>query len=159
MVSAASWSGCLANQSSISLYKLLLCLQYVYLISLPCIHATVNIYIRDGSKGRGGGDVRRARHTAQIFRHMLHTWQSDLTLSQSQWEGRKKAGEKKVTVTQGGTQTHDLANGQPCSNQLNYWVTWQLSGWIRVLKAELPGIQPKRIPSWHVRWGDTGSDF
>ena len=57
-----------------------------------------------------------------------------------------------MTVTQERTQTHDLANGLPCSNQLSYQVTRQLSGWIRVLKAELPGIQPKRIPSWHVQW-------
>ena len=28
-----------------------------------------------------------------------------------------------MTVTQGGTQTHDLANGLPCSNQLSYQVT------------------------------------
>ena len=55
----------------------------------------------------------------------------------------------------------------PCSNQLSYQVTQQLSGWVRVLKAELPGIQPKLIPSWHVQWGGcgecevqgTGSDF
>ena len=112
-----------------------------------------------------------------------------------------------MTLTQGGTQTCDLANGLPCSNQLSYRVTRQLSGclpclgdikvicyiawvgmwylsihnnvhtdrqyliplfWGRVamstlrcwyylgvwlLKAELPGIQPKRIPSWHVWWG------
>ena len=32
-----------------------------------------------------------------------------------------------MTVTQGGTQTRDLANGQPCSKQLIYRVTWQLS--------------------------------
>ena len=55
-------------------------------------------------------------------------------------------------VTQGGTQTHDLANGLPCSNQLSYRVTRQLSGQVQVLKAELPGIQPKQIPRWHVRW-------
>ena len=64
--------------------------------------------------------------------------------------------EKKLTVTQGGIQTHDLANGLLRSNQLSYRVTRQLSGRIQVLKAELPGIQPKRIQSWHVRWGGCG---
>ena len=44
--------------------------------------------------------------------------------------------EKKLTVTQGGTRTRDLANGLPCSDQLSYRVTRQLSGRIRVLKAE-----------------------
>ena len=62
-------------------------------------------------------------------------------------------GVKKLTVTQGGTQTRDLANGLPYSNQLSYRVTRQLSGRIRVLKAELPGIQLRRISSWHVGWG------
>ena len=62
-------------------------------------------------------------------------------------------GEKKLTVTQGGTQTCDLANDLPCSNQLSYWVTWQLSGQIRVLNAELPGIQSKQISSWYIQWG------
>ena len=52
-----------------------------------------------------------------------------------------------MTVTQEGTQTHDLANGLPFSNQLSYWDIWQLSDWIRVLKAELQGIQPKWIPA------------
>ena len=61
-----------------------------------------------------------------------------------------------MTVTQGGTRTRDLANGLPCSNQLSYRVTQQLSGRVRVLKAELPGIQPKRIPSWRIRWGGCG---
>ena len=74
------------------------------------------------------------------------------------WQGGSKCGRenkegKKKTVTQGGTQTRDLANGLPCSNELSTEVTRQLSGRIRVLKAELPGIQPKQIPSWHVRWG------
>ena len=82
---------------------------------------------------------------------MLQTWQSDL--SQSQKERNKEMGEKKLTVTQGGTQTCDLANDLPCSNQLSYWVTWQLSGQIRVLNAELPGIQPKQISSWYIQWG------
>ena len=35
---------------------------------------------------------------------------------------------KKVTVTQGKTRTQDLANVLPCSNQLSYRVTQQLSG-------------------------------
>ena len=61
-----------------------------------------------------------------------------------------------VKVTQGGTRTHDLGNGLPCPNQLSYRVTWQLSGWVWLLKAELPGIHPKWIPSWHVRWGGCG---
>ena len=39
---------------------------------------------------------------------------------------------------------------------LSYRVTQQLSGWVRVLKAELPGIQLKQIPSWHAWWGGCG---
>ena len=107
-----------------------------------------------------GGRVWRAQKReaqAQIL-DMFQTWQSDLSLGQSHWERKKlreiKKGKKKVTGTQGGTRTHDLANGLPFSNQLSYQVTLQLSGWIWVHnKAELPGIQPKWIPSWHVRWG------
>ena len=33
-----------------------------------------------------------------------------------------------MTMIEGGTQTCDLANGLPCSNQLSYQVIWQLSG-------------------------------
>ena len=44
-------------------------------------------------------------------------------------------------MTQGGTQTCDLANGLPCSNQLSYQVTQKLSGWVQILKAELPSTQ------------------
>ena len=33
---------------------------------------------------------------------------------------RDKEAKKKKTVTQGGTQTCDQANGMPCSNQLSY---------------------------------------
>ena len=106
----------------------------------------------------GGGEVQ-----AQIL-DVLQTWQSDFSPSQSQWERKR---EKKVTVTQGVTRTHNLANDLLCSNQLSYWVTRLLSGWVRILKAELPGIQLKQISSWHVRWvgcGErkargTGSDF
>ena len=65
---------------------------------------------------------------------------------------RKKIGEIKLIVTQGGTRTRNLANGLPYSNQLSYRVTWQLSGRVRVFKAELPGIQPKlacsRVPNY-----------
>ena len=56
-----------------------------------------------------------------------------------------------MTTTQGGTQTHDLANGLPCFNHLSYQVTQQLSG-----RIEQPGIQPKWIPSWHVQWEGCG---
>ena len=38
----------------------------------------------------------------------------------------------------------------PWSKQLNFQVIPQLSGWVWILKAEVPGIQPKQIPSWHV---------
>ena len=68
-----------------------------------------------------------------------------------------KTRNKKI-VTQGRTWTRDMANGLPCSNQLSYRVTRQLSGWVRVLKAELPRIQPNRIPSWHVWWGGCGKE-
>ena len=61
-----------------------------------------------------------------------------------------------MRVTYGGTRTHDLANGLPCSNQLSYRITWLLSDWVQVLKAELPGIQLKQIPRWHVWWGGCG---
>ena len=43
----------------------------------------------------------------------------------------------------------------PCSKQLSFQVIPQLSGWVWVLKAEVPGVQPKQIPSWHV-WGRGG---
>ena len=43
----------------------------------------------------------------------------------------------------------------PCFKQLSFQVIRQLSGWVRVLKAEVPGIQPKQILSWHV-WGRGG---
>ena len=42
-----------------------------------------------------------------------------------------------MTMTQGGTQTHNLAN--VLYIQLSYWVIWQLSGWVWVFKADLPG--------------------
>ena len=48
-------------------------------------------------------------------------------------------------MTQGGTRTHDLANCLPCSNQLSYRVTLKLRGWVRVLKAELPGISSPHL--------------
>ena len=58
------------------------------------------------------------------------------------------------------TLTRNLANGlpcssltepdKPCSNQLRYQVIRQLSGRVQVLKAELPWIQLKQIPMWHV---------
>ena len=35
---------------------------------------------------------------------------------------------RKMIMSQEGTQTHDLANGLPFSNQLSYRVTRQLSG-------------------------------
>ena len=45
----------------------------------------------------------------------------------------------------------------PCSKQLSFQVIPELSGWVWVLKAEVPGIQPKQIPSWHV-WGRGGKE-
>ena len=86
----------------------------------------------------GGCGEHEAIGTGSDFRHA-----PDLSLSQSQWDRKKEREKKKVTVTQGGTRTHDLANGLPCSNKLSYRVTWQLSDRVWVLKAELPGIQPK----------------
>ena len=53
-------------------------------------------------------------------------------------------------MTQEETRTCNLDNGLPYSNQLSYRVIWQLSGRVQVLKAELPRIWPKWIPSWHV---------
>ena len=49
------------------------------------------------------------------------------------------------TVTQEGTQTHDLANSLPCSNQLSLGKS--VAEFKCILEAELPGIQPKQIPS------------
>ena len=101
--------------------------------------------------GRGEGEAKR-KAQAQIL-NMLQSWQSDLSPSQSQWERKVRNKKKEMTVTQGGTRTHDLANGLPCSNQLSYWVTRQLSGWVRVLKAELPGIQLKIITHDRISGG------
>ena len=73
---------------------------------------------------------------------LILCWQSDLNLSQSQWERNKNGKERgeKMTMTQRGTQTCNLAKVPlPCSNQQRYWVTRQLSGWVWVLMAELPG--------------------
>ena len=98
---------------------------------------------------------------AQSARHRLRFQTCSRPDSQTSKSVRKK-GEKDKKEKGGGkwqwlrrrTQPRDLANGLPCSDQLSYQVTRQLSGWVRVLKAELPGIQPKRIPSWHVRCGE-----
>ena len=57
---------------------------------------------------------------AQIFRHAPHLI---VRLSKSMRRKeikREIKREKKLTVTQGGTQTHNLANGLPCCNQLSY---------------------------------------
>ena len=62
------------------------------------------------------------------FLDMLQTW--PVKLNEKREIKREIKREKKLTVTQGGTQTHDLTNGLPCSSQLSYWVTRQLSGWI-----------------------------
>ena len=42
-------------------------------------------------------------------------------VSEKEKNYEKERAEKKVTVTQGGTRTHNLANGLPCSNQLSYF--------------------------------------
>ena len=100
---------------------------------------------------RGGGDA------GSWCRLMLLTRQSDLNLvthiEREKGEIKTRRKRRKMTVTQGKTRAHNLANGLPCSNQQSFRVTQQLSGWVRLLKAELPGIKPKHIPSWHVRWG------
>ena len=74
------------------------------------------------------GVVRRARSTkrmkAQIF-NMLQTWLTWVKVTEKERWGiktRKKWGEK-MTVTQGGTRTRNLANGLPCSNQPSYRVS------------------------------------
>ena len=117
--------------------------------------------VRDG----GGGGVRRARsvrHRGSVS-NMLQTWQSDLKPGQSHWErkvrNKDEKEEGKMRVNYGGTRTHDLANGLPCSNQLSYRITQLLSDWVQVLKAELPGIQLKQIPRWHVWWGGSYAQF
>ena len=75
----------------------------------------------------GGCDECEAQAQAQLL-NMLQSWQSDLNLGQSQRDRkvRNKDGEErggKMTVTQGGTRTRNLANGLLCSNQLSYRVT------------------------------------
>ena len=100
--------------------------------------------------GARGGGTTRVKCEAQA--QLLIRFRPDRTYpSQSHQEGkvRKKDMKKrggKMTMTKGGTWTCDLANGLPDSNQ----VIWQLSGWVRLHKAKLPGFQLKRIPSWHA---------
>ena len=43
-----------------------------------------------------------------------------------------KERKEKSAMTQGGTQTRELANGLPCSNQLSYGIIQQLRGRVRV---------------------------
>ena len=89
----------------------------------------------------------KARDEGSVIWHAPDLTDLNLVKGIKKGEKQRQEREEKMTVTQGGTQTHDLANGLPCSNQLSYRVTCQLSGWIRMLQAELPEIQPKRIPS------------
>ena len=51
-------------------------------------------------------------------------------------------------MTQGGTRTRDLVNGLPCSNQLSYWFTRQLSGWVRGGHARAFLGEPEN--AWHL---------
>ena len=93
----------------------------------PGLHTDMCSTSGIGRYFRLGGGVRRG--TGSVV-NMLQTWQSDLKPGHSYWERRWeiKTRKKEKTVTQGGTRNRNLANGLPCSNQLSYWVTQQLSG-------------------------------
>ena len=85
------------------------------------------------------------------------------TLAQVKVNEKERNKEKIKRGKESDSESGRNSNPQPgklpamhaLSYQLSYRVTQQLSG-IWLLKAELPGIQPKRIPSWHVRWGGCG---
>ena len=84
-----------------------------------------------------GGSVRRMQ---SAWRTQLLTcskpdsqtliWSKSLREEDEKQRWERKRGKK--TLTPGGTQTRNLANGLPYSNQLSYQVTWQLSGWVWV---------------------------
>ena len=122
-------------------------------------YGNINFY-PGGFGGMGAASAKRKAHErSDLFLTFLSLWlwlglRSDCQV----WNILKKRREIKKIVTQGGTRTHNMANGLPCSNQLSYWVTRQLSGWVQVLKAELPEIQLNLIPSWHVWWGGCGKE-
>ena len=87
---------------------------------------------------------------AQIFRHA-----SDLTVIpvkvNEKERNKERNKEGKETDSDSGLES---TTWQMACHALTNWDIRQLSGWIRVLtcKAELPGIQPKQIPSGHVQW-------
>ena len=99
---------------------------------------------REGKEG-----VTSAKHEAQAqILDMLHTWQSDLNLSQSHWEGKvrnKDENERRI-------KTKDIDSGRDSNlqpgkwpamlNQLTYQVTRQLSAWVCVCKGY---CFPKRL--------------
>ena len=67
----------------------------------------------------------------------------------------KRIREKKVTVTQGGTLTHDLANALPCSNQLcqQRCQTFKTSFWKRYsCESPISILQKKAIAVSSIRW-------
>ena len=77
-----------------------------------------------------------------------------LSLSQSWWEGkRNKEGKRKWQWLRKGLEPTTC---QIASQSLTNWATESPGNSVaefEYFKAELPGIQPKRIPNWHVRWG------
>ena len=84
------------------------------------------------SDGKGvAWQPRSTRHMQAQILDVLRTWQSDLRLSQSQWE-RKRRGEKS-----GSDSGRDLNPRQIACHALTNWATRQLSGWVRVLKTEI----------------------
>ena len=80
--------------------------------------------------GGGAASAKREARDAQISTCSRPDSQTlaQVKVSKKERNKEKEIGEKKLTVTQGGTPTRDLANGLPCSNQLSYRVTRQLSG-------------------------------
>ena len=77
--------------------------------------------------------VASVKHEAQAqILDMLQTWQSDLSLSQSQWERKKwrerKRGKESDSDSWSGRDSNPWPrNDLPYSNQLSYQVTRQLS--------------------------------
>ena len=68
----------------------------------------------------------------------------------TRWEIKTWKKEEGKRMTQRGTWARDLANGLP------NWATKSFDN--SVLKTDLPGIQPKQMPSEHKAWGPGSPD-
>ena len=78
-----------------------------------------------------GEGATSTKHEAQgyaEFLNVLQTWQFRPYQSHFKENGENYKDVKESGImSQGGTQTHDLANGLPCSNQLSYHVIRQVN--------------------------------